>query len=82
MRSVGREGTSSESCGVSRRGARAFAREGGDGAEFAYVALEGATYASKKFGSKSEIAKWAAVGNASERGQSVARDARREGYRI
>ena len=49
-------------------GARAFALEGGDGAEFAYVALEGATYASKKFGSKSEIAKWAVVGNASERG--------------
>jgi len=42
-------------------GARAFALEGGDGAEFAYVALEGATYASKKFGSKSEIAKWAAA---------------------
>ena len=42
-------------------GARAFALEGGDGAEFAYVALEGATYASKKFGSKSEIAKWAVV---------------------
>ena len=42
-------------------GAEAFASEAeGDGPKFAYVALEGATYASKKFGSKSDIALWSA----------------------
>ena len=62
-------------------GVEAFASErGGDEPKFAYVALEGATYASKKFGSKSDIALWSAKETKAAVARVMASMAKKDGF--